>query len=241
MPPNGSSYPEVVEEKSGFWHQWLQRPQELWLHKVAFHIHYMVGATIGVYILLMSLTGSVIVFRDQLSRKVSVEWIVRLHENLFAGQIGRSLNGMGAALLTLLCLTGAIIWWPGIKNWHRSLTVNWRAHLGRVSWDLHTALGFWCYLFTLVWGISGIYFAFSRPFNAFFGYIDPNDRFTDPVLSALSDLHFGRFDLFTKVIWFVAGLVPAVLAVTGVFICCRRMIYQQNSNPHHNQIKDHST
>jgi uncharacterized iron-regulated membrane protein len=107
--------------------------------------------------------------------------------------------GIGATLLTVLCFTGAIIWWPGIRNWHRSLTVNWRANAGRLSWDLHSALGFWCYIFIFIWAISGIYFAFSQPFNAFFHYIDPQDKFSDPVLAALSDLHFGRFNLITKV------------------------------------------
>ena len=31
---------------------------------------------------------------------------------------------MGASL-ALLCLTGAVIWWPGIKHWRRSLAVDW--------------------------------------------------------------------------------------------------------------------
>jgi uncharacterized iron-regulated membrane protein len=32
------------------------------------------------------------------------------------------------------------------------------AHFARISWDLHSALGFWCFVFVLVWGVSGIYF-----------------------------------------------------------------------------------
>jgi len=214
------------------WQEWLQRPQSLWVHRIAFNVHFAIGVVVCLYVMLMGITGSVIVYRDELSRRLSVEWLVRLHTNLLSRQIGRFLNGIGAIALTLLCLTGAIIWWPGIKNWHRSLTVNWRAHLGRVSWDLHSALGFWFYLFVLIWGISGMYFAFSRPFYALFGFLDPHDRLTDPVLSLLSDLHFGRFNWFTKVLWSLGGLVPAVLAGTGVFVCCRRWIYNKTSNPH---------
>jgi len=31
-----------------------------------------------------------------------------------------------------------------------SLTVSWRAHFARINWDLHSALGFWCFLFVLL-------------------------------------------------------------------------------------------
>jgi hypothetical protein len=61
--------------------------------------------------------------------------------------------------------------------------------------------------------------------------IDPHDHFTDPVLAGLSDLHFGRFNVFTEALWALAGLVPAILAGTGVFVCCRRMCYGHPSNP----------
>jgi uncharacterized iron-regulated membrane protein len=100
----------------------------------------------------------------------------------------------------------------------------------RISWDLHSALGLWCFVIILLWGISGIYFSFPQIFNALF-LLDPADHFTDQGLFWLSQLHFGRFDWFTEVLWTLLGLVPAVLAFTGVFICCRRMIYKKPSNP----------
>jgi uncharacterized iron-regulated membrane protein len=178
----------------------------------------------------MSVSGSIIVYRNELSRRFSVEWLVNLHANLVSGSTGRLLNGIGAICVTALCLTGAVIWWPGIKHWRRSLTVNWRANFARISWDLHSALGFWCLFFILLWGISGIYFSFPQPFNALF-LLDPADHFTDQSLFWLSELHFGRFGWFAEGLWTLLGLVPAVLAFTGVFICCRRVIYKKPSNP----------
>jgi hypothetical protein len=62
--------------------------------------------------------------------------------------------------------------------------------------------------------------------------MDPADRVTDQVLFWLSELHFGRFDALTKAVWAILGLVPAVLAFTGTFVCCRRVIYKKPSNPH---------
>lgn len=212
------------------WQQWLQHPERSRIRNAVFQIHLWMGAMGAVYILLMSITGSVLVYRNELSKRFSILWLVSLHENLLAGPNGRLANGIGAICLTLLCLTGAIIWWPGVKNWRRSLTVSWGAHFARINWDLHSALGFWCFAFILMWGISGLYFSIPRLFDGIY-ILDPADRFTDQGLFWLSQLHFGRFGWFTEVLWSVLGLVPATLAFSGVFICCRRMIYKKPSNP----------
>lgn len=212
------------------WQQWLHHPEQSRARSAFFQIHLWVGAMAAAYILLMSICGSVIVYRDQLSRRFSVEWLVTLHEKLFSRSTGGLVNGIGAICLTSLCLTGAIIWWPGEKNWRRSLTVSWRAHFARINWDLHSALGFWCFPFILLWGISGIYFSFPRLFDSFF-LLDPADRFTDQGLFRLSQLHFGRFGWFAEALWALIGLTPAVLAFTGVFICCRRLMFKKHSNP----------
>ena len=130
-----------------------------------FQIHLWVGAGAGLYIVLMSTTGSLIVYRNELERKSflisPVEWIVNLHENLLFGESGRFVNGVGAICVILLCLTGAVIWWPGIDNWRRALTVNWRALFARFSWDLHSALGFWAFVPVLMWGNLGLIFCIS--------------------------------------------------------------------------------
>jgi uncharacterized iron-regulated membrane protein len=208
------------------WQTWLHHPEKVWARRAVFHIHLWVGVAVGLYIVLMSITGSVIVFRNQLPSTSLIEWIVDLHENLLFGMNGRFVNGIGALCVIALCLSGAVIWWPGILDWRRALTLNWRAPFARFSWDLHSALGFWLFLFVLMWGTSGLYFAFPQPFNALFGFIDPGDRFTDQTLLWLSLLHFGRFGWFSEALWTFLGLMPGLLAITGVFLCCRRMIYK---------------
>ncbi len=214
----------------GGWQQWLEQPQKTRLHNVLFQIHYFVGALAAMYLAVMSVTGSILVYRNELYRWPFIQWLVRLHTNLLIGATGRIVNGVGALSLILLCLTGAIIWWPGIKRWHRSLTVTWGAHIARINWDLHSALGFWFFLFVLLWGVSGVYFAFPHWFDALV-LVDSRDQVSDQVLFWLSALHFGRFDSFTKAVWAIMGLVPAVLAFTGTFVCCRRVIYKKPSNP----------
>jgi len=212
------------------WQRWLQHPERSRVRSAIFQIHMMLGAVISAYVFLMSLSGSVIVHRDELSQMFSVDWLVHLHTNLLSGLTGRFLNGIGAIVVTMTCLTGAVIWWPGIKNWRRSMSVKWKAPFARMVWDLHSALGFWSMLLLLVWGVTGIYFAFPRAFDALF-ILDPADRFTDQGLLWLTEVHFGRFSWFTRALWSFLGLIPAVLAFTGVFICCRRLIFKKPSNP----------
>jgi len=212
------------------WQQWLDRPEKFCLRQGLFLVHLWVGAVAGAYVIVMSVSGSVIVFRNELSERLSVEWLVDLHENWLAGSTGHWINGIGAICLTMLCLTGGVIWWPGTRHWRRSLIVDWSAHFPRINWDLHSAVGFWFFAFVAVWGVSGIYFSFPQPFNGLL-LLDPADRFTDEVLGWLARLHFGRFGWLVETLWAVFGLVPGILAFTGIFICCRRVIFKKPSNP----------
>src|SRR5690242_12264654 len=47
------------------------------LRSVLFQIHLMVGALASVYIVLMSLTGSIVVWQAQLDKLVPIEWLVK--------------------------------------------------------------------------------------------------------------------------------------------------------------------
>src|SRR6185437_14927337 len=99
----------------------------------------------------------------------AVSWFAGLHERLLAGALGLELNGAGALLLTLLCMTGVVIWWPGRARWRRSLVlrsdVGWR----RFTWDLHSVLGGWLLLLVLMWAVTGLYLVFPNLFASLIG------------------------------------------------------------------------
>ena len=54
------------------WQQWMQHPERVWVRKCLFYIHLWVGAGVGLYIVLMSITGSLIVYRNELERVPSL-------------------------------------------------------------------------------------------------------------------------------------------------------------------------
>src|SRR2546426_2466137 len=212
---------ELEKRELTIWQQLLEHPERLWLRNATFQIHFWVGAIVGVYVFLMSVSGSLLVYHTDYAKTFPVRWLVDFHTNLLAGPAGRVVNGIGALSLLLLCLTGVVIWWPGIKHWRRSLTVEWGAHFPRLNWDFHSALGFWFFGFVVVWGLSAVYFVFPHQFEALL-LLDPDSTFIVQALFWLSQLHFGRFGWFAKAVWLVVGFIPAVLAFTGMFICCRR-------------------
>jgi len=279
------------------WRMWWWRPQSLWIRRALFQVHLWMGIGIGLYVLLISVSGSAVVYRRELMRKYApniavavrpggelslpelkqkataaypgydvveayesrrpdraatvtfrqntrnqrpsrmerlfdpytgadigdtetpiqrdVQWMVDLHDNLLAGQTGRWWNGVGAILVTILALSGMFLWWPGVKNWRRSTTIQWRARFPRFNWDTHSAVGFWLSLMILMWGVSGIYFAFPEPFNAFFG---------DTTLGWLARLHFGRMGRVTEILWTILGLAPAALFITGLLMWWNRKL-----------------
>ena len=49
----------------GTWKQWLRQPQRIWLRRAAFQIHLWVGLLIGLYVVVLSLTGSLLVYRNE--------------------------------------------------------------------------------------------------------------------------------------------------------------------------------
>jgi uncharacterized iron-regulated membrane protein len=302
------------------WQRWLRQPQSLLVRKVLFQAHLWTGIASGLYVVMICLTGSVLVYRNELYRTFSpspkvvtsagaaltvqeltgaaqrayptfqvtdvrpgeaenhavemtltrdgerlhrlfhpftgedlgnplpagfrfTAWLLDLHDNLLAGNTGRRVNGIGAVLLVLLCLTGAVIWWPGSRSWRRSLMIDLRSQSKRLTWRMHSALGFWFFGFILLWGVTGAYLAFPDAFAAVFDRLEPldetnpADRIVDSVQYWLAYLHFGRLggrgipgcgrgwcDSITKAMWAAAGLVPAVMFVTGLLMWWSRVL-----------------
>ena len=223
---------------------WLDQPQKEPLRRAVYQIHLWVGIAIGLYILMISLSGSAVVFRRELTRWLLppdgnleagfplalriMEWLVDLHDNLLAGSVGRDINGVFAILITVMVLTGAVVWWPGRRRWYRSAIVVRPSRTRRFSWHLHSAVGLWGFVLLFGWAITGVYFAFPEPFEWFFNTFDddPADfqRPGEGILLLLIQWHFGRFGgLGIRILWVILGLLPAILFMTGFTVWWKRI------------------
>jgi uncharacterized iron-regulated membrane protein len=290
------------------WPTWLPRPQTSTLRKILFQVHLWTGVALGLYVLLISVSGTVLVYRVELSGRFSREpavvagsnarlpldelkavaqraypqyevldvtprrkpnlavevmlrngrkrmdrlfnpftgqdigdavtpafrlllWLVDFHANLSSRSTGQKVNGVGAVLTTLLCLSGALIWWPGSGKWRSRLTLKWKTDRHRLNWALHNALGFWSIGFVLMWGVTGIYLCFPEMFNNAIDYFDPvrgssrKVRLPDRFLFWMAQAHFGRFGGYpVKIVWTVFGILPMVLFVTGMLMWWHRVL-----------------
>ena len=153
--------------------------------------------------------------------------LTAFHDDLSGGRTGRRMNGLGALAVTLLCLSGAIVWWPGRGYLWRGMTVRRHVPWHRFLRDLHSAMGFWLVILVLMWTITGIYFAFPDAVNGFAEVLvkaGAPSQTLDDVIAWVVRLHFGRaFGTGVEVLWVVLGLLPAALVVTGIIVWWHRV------------------
>jgi uncharacterized iron-regulated membrane protein len=50
------------------WKRWWRQPQRVWLRRAAFQVHLWSGLALGLYIVMLSITGSILVYRIELDR-----------------------------------------------------------------------------------------------------------------------------------------------------------------------------
>lgn len=211
----------------------IHHPRKLWLRRALFQIHLWAGVLLSLYVIVIGVTGSLLVFEDEFTAmaaphiahydpahvagipivlkaaqtelptskvffitaptakaplysiymedaakhrtilladpttgaifphtgKLWIEWVKDVHVYLLLGDSGLIVNGVAAAILLVLAISGLVLWWPGIRIWARGLKVNFKHNWRRINFDLHNAIGIWLLLLISWWAISGVYFA----------------------------------------------------------------------------------
>jgi len=185
------AFPEYT---GGYLARWLRQPQGTWLRRATFQLHLWAGMILGLYIVVVCVSGSAVVFRNDLYNfvdagekagtinpksawlhptYVALHWLGELHGRLLLGTNGMLVNAVCGFLTAGVCLTGLVIWWPGMARWRRALTVRGGVGWKRLNFDLHSAVGFWTFAILLMWGATGGYFVFPEPFRAVINYFTP--------------------------------------------------------------------
>lgn len=178
----------------GFFQQWMRQPQTTWARKAIFQLHLWSGLILGLYIVVVCVSGSALVFRIDIYNALEdwdkhpvfaqkgaiiraiysiLAWMENLHGRLLLGANGLMVNAIGGFLTAAVCVTGLVIWWPGIARWRRALIVTRGVGWKRFNFDLHSAVGFWTFGILFIWGMTGGYFVFPEPFRAIINYYTP--------------------------------------------------------------------
>jgi uncharacterized iron-regulated membrane protein len=244
-----------------FLRTFVHHPRKLWLRRAFFQIHLWSGVLLSLYVVMIALTGSILVFRTELTRallpktltpytvsrtapiatvlenfktaypgarletiqmpspqmptfllsankgdqeafalladpvtadlrlqpRTWIDWTYDLHVYLLLGKsYGIQVNGIGAAFLLLLTITGLVLWWPGVKIWARGLRISFKHNWKRINFDAHNAIGFWTLFIVFWWALSGIYFAWYRQVTAAVAVVSPIQGMLSPVAPTLT-------------------------------------------------------
>lgn len=122
----------------------------------------------------LTFIGDPVTGEIQLYPRTWVNWIHDLHLYLLLGSDhGVQVNGVGAAVLLLLTISGLFLWWQGIQNWTRGLRISLRSNWRRINFDTHYVIGIWTLTIVSWWAISGIYFAWYRQFEGIVNAVFP--------------------------------------------------------------------
>src|ERR1019366_5462380 len=54
------------DNQQTLWQRWVRQPQKIWLRRALFQVHLWNGLVVGIYVLMMSMTGSVLVYSNEL-------------------------------------------------------------------------------------------------------------------------------------------------------------------------------
>jgi uncharacterized iron-regulated membrane protein len=99
-----------------------------------------------------------------------IQSIQRLHFDLMGGRTGRTLNGIGAGAMLVMCATGLAVWWPPRRR--------------PFIWQLHRVVGLCAAGFLALAGITGLSLVFPSAFRAAVNSISPITVNRAPLSSA---------------------------------------------------------
>ena len=69
-------------------------------------------------------------------------WLIDLHYELLAGEIGVAIMAVIALLVALLAVAGLVLWWPARSAFAKPFSFSWRGDFVRKSFSLHSLVGF---------------------------------------------------------------------------------------------------
>jgi len=112
----------------------------------------------GVQVFVDPGTGAVLGSRGE--SESLVQWMTTLHVDLFAGEYGFTVVGVGGILLLVVTLTGCYLWYPFVRN----LALGFKVRRGRgaflFNYDLHKVFGILSSPPLVLIALTGVLFVF---------------------------------------------------------------------------------
>lgn len=130
--------------------------------------------------------------------------VYELHADLMTGKLGRTIGEIGfktvcfiGILWLISSLSGLYLWWPGKAAWRKALTVRRSAEMGRFTFDLHRAIGFYTSALLIVISFTGVAFAYNgtiRSMVSLFSTVHA-DHLKEPQVKSIPRDHTPRISI----------------------------------------------
>jgi uncharacterized iron-regulated membrane protein len=128
---------------------------------VRFHPKNGTGAEFDYYIDPVSLR--ILGNQEVVERGPVLAFLITIHAFLaMPPPIGLPFVGFNGAIITLMALSGLVLWWPRKGQWRNAFTMRRGTRGIAFHYDLHRVAGIWTFLVLLAVSVSGIYLTFPE-------------------------------------------------------------------------------
>ncbi|MBD3560659.1 PepSY domain-containing protein, partial [Planktothrix sp. FACHB-1355] len=101
---------------------------------------------------------------SRLKEKTLMNFLVELHINFLAGEIGSLVVGICGILLLVLCVSGLVLW-TGWRKFIQGFKIRWKAPSKLLNYDIHKVLGMLSVAFLLLIVSTGVAMSFFSQFE----------------------------------------------------------------------------
>ncbi|MFT4021139.1 MAG: PepSY domain-containing protein, partial [Acinetobacter sp.] len=88
-------------------------------------------------------------------------FIMQLHRNLTAGEVGKQITGACTLMLIYFVLSGLYLRWPKKHTLKQWILLKPQLKGRNFIWDLHAVVGTWVLVFYLIFSITGLYWSYD--------------------------------------------------------------------------------
>ncbi len=147
---------EMPRSPEGMITAWYDKPTETF-----FELYAPLMVSVNPY------TGEVVMSRFWGS--TTTTWLLDLHTQLNLDRFGWNSVGILGLLLSISCVTGLYLWWPGLHNIRLAFKFRYKAGMMLLAFDMHRFLGLFSTIFLLVLALTGFLLSFPTIVETFTG------------------------------------------------------------------------
>jgi len=122
--------------------------------------------------------------------------VLKIHRTLYLGEAGKTVTGISALIFVGMLISGIVLWWPkGKKNTKNKFSVIKNARGARLTYDLHSVLGFYASWIIIFTALTGLIWSFKWAENSMYWITNSKKENIRPLHSEFSTAELSGYSL----------------------------------------------